>query len=56
MAMFHELHDSVVAWQRDKHLPVYVNVDMHSGTAVNTWVDSLSAFFPALGVSRRGER
>ncbi|XP_036122365.1 ER degradation-enhancing alpha-mannosidase-like protein 1 isoform X1 [Molossus molossus] len=30
--------------------PLYVNVDMFSGRLVNTWIDSLQAFFPGLQV------
>ncbi|XP_059520567.1 ER degradation-enhancing alpha-mannosidase-like protein 1 [Myotis daubentonii] len=30
--------------------PLYVNVDMFSGRLVNTWMDSLQAFFPGLQV------
>ena len=31
-------------------VPLYVNVDMSSGTTYNSWVDSLSASFPGLQV------
>lgn len=30
--------------------PLYVNVDMFSGRLMNTWMDSLQAFFPGLQV------
>ena len=33
-----------------KNRHVFVNQDMHSGKISNTWVDSLSAFFPGLQV------
>lgn len=32
--------------------PLYVNVDMFSGRLMNTWIDSLQAFFPGLQVPR----
>lgn len=28
--------------------PLYVNVNMFSGQLMNTWIDSLQAFFPGL--------
>lgn len=31
--------------------PLYVNVNMFSGQLMNTWIDSLQAFFPGLQVS-----
>lgn len=30
--------------------PLYVNVNMFSGQLMNTWIDSLQAFFPGLQV------
>lgn len=30
--------------------PLYVNVNMFSGEIMNTWIDSLQAFFPGLQV------
>lgn len=30
--------------------PLYVNVNMCSGEIINTWIDSLQAFFPGLQV------
>uniref|UniRef100_A0A8C7XNF6 alpha-1,2-Mannosidase n=1 Tax=Oryzias sinensis TaxID=183150 RepID=A0A8C7XNF6_9TELE len=30
--------------------PLYVNVNMNSGEIINTWIDSLQAFFPGLQV------
>lgn len=30
--------------------PLYVNVNMMSGEIMNTWIDSLQAFFPGLQV------
>lgn len=30
--------------------PLYVNVNMFSGEIINTWIDSLQAFFPGLQV------
>ena len=33
--------------------PLYVNVNMFSGQLMNTWIDSLQAFFPGLQVSGR---
>lgn len=30
--------------------PLYVNVNMFSGQPMNTWIDSLQAFFPGLQV------
>lgn len=30
--------------------PLYVNVNMCSGEIMNTWIDSLQAFFPGLQV------
>ncbi|KAM7062988.1 ER degradation-enhancing alpha-mannosidase-like protein 1 isoform 2-T2 [Molossus nigricans] len=32
--------------------PLYVNVDMFSGRLVNTWIDSLQAFFPGLQATK----
>lgn len=31
--------------------PLYVNVNMYTGQLMNTWIDSLQAFFPGLQVS-----
>lgn len=30
--------------------PLYVNVNMYTGQLMNTWIDSLQAFFPGLQV------
>lgn len=30
--------------------PLYVNVNMFNGQIMNTWIDSLQAFFPGLQV------
>lgn len=31
--------------------PLYVNVNMFTGQLMNTWIDSLQAFFPGLQVN-----
>lgn len=31
--------------------PLYVNVNMYTGQLMNTWIDSLQAFFPGLQVN-----
>jgi len=33
--------------------PLYVNVNMFTGQLMNTWIDSLQAFFPGLQVNFR---
>lgn len=36
--------------------PLYVNVNMFTGQLMNTWIDSLQAFFPGLQVNFHSDK
>ncbi|KAJ1917419.1 hypothetical protein H4219_003230, partial [Mycoemilia scoparia] len=51
LSLFHSAYDSLVTHSLDRYGGYFFyNVNMYSGNAMNTWIDSLSAFFPGLMV------
>jgi mannosidase alpha-like ER degradation enhancer 1 len=50
LSLFTKLYSRSVLYSRDPNVPVFLNVNMHTGKLSNTWIDSLQAFIPALQV------
>ncbi len=48
--MFEKGFESINLWVKDPNKYLFKNVDFETGDLVNTWVDSLSAFWPGLQV------
>eukprot|EP00053_Salpingoeca_punica_P013275 m.119704 g.119704 ORF g.119704 m.119704 type:complete len:904 (+) comp16160_c0_seq2:599-3310(+) len=50
LRLFTKLYNRSVKFSRDANVPVFLNVNMHTGQLTNTWIDSLQAYVPALQV------